>query len=58
MLFKFAVKKSNNHDSIVTILIAKKPKMQCQQKCEEMKRMLSENKDTSDNFDNVELHVH
>ena len=62
MPFKFAVEKSYNHDSIVMLLIAKKPKMQCQQKCEEIKsihkRMMSENKGASDNFDNVELHVH
>ena len=62
MPFKFAVKKSYNHDSIVTALIAKKPKMQFQQKCEEAKsihkQMMSENKVASDNLDNVELHIH
>ena len=35
--FKFAVMKSYNHDSIVMPLIATKPKMQCQEKCEETK---------------------
>ena len=38
------------------------PKRQCQRKCEETKfihkQMMSENKVTSDNFDNVEFHVH
>ena len=62
MPFKFAVKKSYNHDLIVTPLIAKKPKMQCQQKCEETKsihkRMMSEKKVESNNFDNAELQVH
>ena len=62
MPVKFAVKKSYNHDSIVMPLIAKKPKMQCQQKCEETisipKQMMTKNKIASDNFNNVELHVH
>ena len=52
MSVKFAVNKSYNHDSIVTPLIAKKPKMQCQQKCEETKsttkQSMSENKVLSD----------
>ena len=38
------------------------PKLRCQQKCEETKsrpkQIMSENKYASDNFDNVELHVH
>ena len=62
MQVKFAVKEGYNHDQIVTPLIAKKPKMQYQQKCEEMKsmhkQMMSANKVLSDNLVNVELHVH
>ena len=61
MQVKFAVKNGYNHDSIVTPLIAKKPKMQYQQKCEEIKSMhkqMSKNKVASDNLDNIELHIH
>ena len=62
MPFKFAVKKSYTHDSIVMPLIAKKPKnaMSTEMWRNEIytKRMMSENKVASDNFDNVELNVH
>ena len=37
MQVKFTVKEGYNHDSIVTSLIAKRNKLQCQQKCEELK---------------------
>ena len=57
------IKTRNTRDMWTWInLIAKKTKMQCQQKCEETKsipkQMMSENKITSDNFDKVELQVH
>ena len=61
MQVKLAVKEGYNHDSIVTPLIAKKPQNAISTESEETtsmhKQMMSANKVTSDNFDNVELHV-